>query len=275
MSQPAPLQGKTAKIGNYELYHVDEGTGFPVLLIHGLAGDHSAWTPQINAWRGSYRVIAADTRGAGRSTQVEEAITLQDLADDYIGLLDHLGVEKCHLIGRSLGGAISQLITLKAPERVQSLTMLASGAKFDAMCCRILDTMREVLEWRQSWADHARHSSHFFVSCKFFNENPETMAAIERLIAGTDRKIPCYAAQIHAVKQHDVLDRLVEIKCPVMVMSGSEDLICSPTVQRWMVERMPHAEWVEFQGAAHFFLMEQPEKFMADLGAFLARHTPA
>ncbi len=62
MTAPAP-QGKTARIGRYDIHHVDEGSGFPILLIHGLAGDHSAWMPQIAAWRDQYRVIAADTRG--------------------------------------------------------------------------------------------------------------------------------------------------------------------------------------------------------------------
>jgi pimeloyl-ACP methyl ester carboxylesterase len=77
------------------------------------------------------------------------------------------------------------------------------------------------------------------------------------------------------VKKHDVLDRLEEIKCPVMIMSGSEDLICSPTVQKWMADRIPHAEWIEYEGAAHFFLMEKAQRFMADLGGFLRKNTPA
>ena len=267
-------QGKSARIGRYDIFHVDEGSGFPILLIHGLAGDHTAWLPQIAVWKDRYRVIGVDTRGAGRSTQIDEPLTLADLADDYIGLLAHLGVDKCHVVGRSLGGAIGQLITLRAPERVQSLTMLASGAKFDPVGCRILDNVREVLEWRQSWADHARHSSQYFVSRRFFNDNPEKMAAIEKLIAGSDRKIACYSRQSHAIKTHDVLDRLGEIKCPVLVMSGDEDMICSPQCQRWMLDRLAHAEWVEFKGAAHFFMMEQPEAFMTHVGAFLAKHTP-
>lgn len=274
MTAPAAPATKTAKIGRYDINYADEGSGFPVLLIHGLAGDHTAWLPQINAWKGRYRVIAPDTRGAGRSTQVDEPVTIEGLAKDFIGLLDHLKIEKCHIVGRSMGGALGQQITLQAPARVQSLTMTASLAKPDAMCIRVLDCLREVLEWRQSWADHARHGSHFFVSAKFFNENPEKMAAIEKLIAGSDRKIACYSAQSKAVKEHDVLDRLKEIKCPVMIMSGAEDLICSPACQRWMVERLPQAEWVEFKGAAHFFLMEQPEKFMTHMTGFLDKHTP-
>ena len=58
-----------ARIGAHDIHYVDQGSGFPLLLLHGLAGDHSAWTPQIDAWCGTHRVIAPDSRGAGRSSK--------------------------------------------------------------------------------------------------------------------------------------------------------------------------------------------------------------
>jgi 3-oxoadipate enol-lactonase len=257
------------------LHLVDEGTGFPLLLIHGLAGDHRAWTPQIDAWRGRHRVIAPDTRGAGRSVQRDEPVTLQALADDFLHLLDVLGVERCHLLGRSMGGSIGQLMVLARPERFASLTLLASCAKFEPVGRRCLDNMREVLEWRGSWADHARHSVQNFVSRRFFNAHPDRVAAIESIIASSDRLAGCYVQQNLAVQRHDVLDRLGEIRCPVLVMSGAEDPLCGPEATRWMLDRLPQARWVEFEGASHFFLLEQPDRFMREAEAFLAAHTPA
>ncbi len=275
MTTPALPATRTARIGPYEIAYADEGSGFPLLLIHGLAGDHTAWLPQIAAWKNRYRIIAPDTRGAGRSSQVDEPVTIAGLAKDFIALLDQLGIDKCHVVGRSMGGALGQEIALQAPHKVQSLTMLASLAKADLMCIRVLDCLREVLEWRKSWEDHARHGSHYFVSTRFFNENPEKMAAIEKLVGGTERKIACYSHSSKAVKEHDVLDRLHEIDCPVLVMSGEVDLICSRQCQQWIVDRLPQAEWVEIKDAAHFFMMEQPEAFMQAMTAFLDKHTPA
>lgn len=78
MSTAYPLG--VARIGAHDIHCVDEGRGFPLLLIHGLAGDHSAWTPQIAAWSGMHRVIAPDSRGAGRSSQVDEPISTEDMA---------------------------------------------------------------------------------------------------------------------------------------------------------------------------------------------------
>ncbi len=200
-------------------------------------------------------------------------MTLDDLADDFIALLERLGIDRCHVIGRSMGGSIGQLIALKAPQRVHSLSLLASCAKFEPIGKRCLDNMREVLEWRGSWADHATHSIRNFVSRRFFNANPERVAAVEAVIASSDRLPASYCRQNHAVQQIDILDRLHEIKCPVLIMSGGEDPLCGPEATRWMIDRLPQAEWIEFKESSHFFLMEEPERFMSGLSTFLAKNT--
>jgi pimeloyl-ACP methyl ester carboxylesterase len=142
-----------ASVGKYKIFYVDEGEGFPIVLIHGLAGDHQAWAPQIAALRGRHRVIAFDNRGAGKSTQVDEPVTTEDLARDTLGLMDALGVSRAHIVGRSMGGSIAQHIALRAPDRVQSLVLCASFAKLDPLGMRVLTNMREVLEWRGSWEE--------------------------------------------------------------------------------------------------------------------------
>lgn len=260
-------------VNGYGIHFADEGHGFPVLLIHGLAGDHSAWAQQISVWRSEFRIIAPDTRGAGRSTQVDEPVTLDELADDFLKLLDDLEVDQCHVVGRSMGGCIGQLMALREPSRVKSLSLLASCAKLEPVGRRCLDNMREVLEWRNSWSDHASHSIQNFVSRKYFNENPEKVAQIEKVIGSSTRLPACYSRQNHAVQQFDSLDRLDQITCPVMIMSGGEDPLCGPQATRWMLDRLPQAEWIEFVGSSHFFLMEEPDRFMRHMTDFLQRNT--
>jgi pimeloyl-ACP methyl ester carboxylesterase len=270
---PAPAT-QLAKIGRYQLAYADEGRGFPLLLIHGLAGDHGAWAPQLAAWRGRFRVIAPDNRGAGRSSQVDEPVSTEDLARDMLGLLDHLGIETAHVVGRSMGGAVAQHMALVAPQRIQSLALCASFARLDPLGDRVLSNMREVLEWTGSWAAHARHSVQNFVSARFFNAHPERVAAIEGLIGGETRLAACYVRQNHACLQHDTLSRLGEIRCPTLILAGGRDPICSLTATRWMSERIPGAHTVIFEDSSHFFLMEEPERFMGVMDEWLAQHTP-
>jgi pimeloyl-ACP methyl ester carboxylesterase len=264
-----------ASAGPYELYYEEAGTGFPLVLIHGLAGDHSAWAVQMETWSDDHRVVAFDNRGAGQSTQVDEPISTEDMARDTLALMDELGIERAHVMGRSMGGAIAQHIALLAPNRVHSLMVCASFAKFDPIGTRVLTNMREVLEWRGDWADHASHSVQNFVSPAFFNENPETVAAIAALIGGETRLPACYVRQNHACLEHDTLDRLGEIACPTLIMAGGRDPICSLTATRWMEEGFPDQETVIFEDSSHFFLIEEPQRFMATVADWLTRHAPS
>ena len=112
----------------------------------GLAGDHQAWKPQIGEWSKQFHIVAPDSRGAGRSTQIDEEISTGDMAEDLLGLMSTLGIERFHVVGRSLGGAIGQRMVLKAPNRILSLAMLASYSALDPVGKRSLENMREVLE---------------------------------------------------------------------------------------------------------------------------------
>lgn len=265
---------KTARCGRYDIAYAEVGQGFPLLLLHGLAGDHQAWIPQMETWKERFRVVAPDNRGAGASSQLDEPISTRDMAGDMLALLDHLGIARAHVVGRSMGGAIAQHLALMAPDRVQSLALCASFARLDPFGARVLANMREVLEWTGSWADHARHSVRNFVSPDFFDANPERVAAIERLIGGEQRLPACYIRQNRACLEHDTISSLESIRCPTLVLSGGRDPICPPICARWMVAGIPGAEAVEFEGCSHFFLMEEPQRFMAVMEDWLARHTP-
>jgi 3-oxoadipate enol-lactonase len=260
---------KLAPLGRYTLRYLDVGEGTPVVLIHGLAGDYSAWLAQVEALRHDYRVIAFDNRGAGQSTQVDEPVTTQDLADDTLALMDHLGIGRAHVVGRSMGGAVAQHMALKAPQRIISLALCASFARLDPLGRRVLLNMREALEWRMDWNDHARHSVQNFVSADFFNRYPARVEAIEKLIGGETRLPACYSRQNHACQVHDTLPELGRITQPTLVMGGDSDPICSLTATAMLSAGLPNARTEIFAGASHFFLMEQPEKFMDLLSGWL------
>lgn len=266
---------KLAPIGHYRLNYLDVGQGTPVVLIHGLAGDYKAWLPKIAALKDHFRVIAFDSRGAGKSTQVDEPITTADLAADTLQLMDYLSITKAHMVGRSMGGAIAQHMALKAPERIISLTLCASFAQLDPLGRRVLMNMREALEWRMNWTDHARHSVQNFVSADFFNRYPDRIAAIERLIGGETRLPACYIRQNEACQSHNTVEDLHRIKQPTLIMAGDRDPICSLMATKMLSDGLPNAQTEIFQNASHFFLIEQSEKFMKILSDWLKQNNPA
>jgi pimeloyl-ACP methyl ester carboxylesterase len=102
----------------------------PLLLIGGLGTQMITWDEEfceLLADRGGFHVIRFDNRDAGRSTWPDHEYTLDDMAEDVVGLLDALGIKAAHLVGASMGGFIAQLVALNHPERVLSLTSMISG----------------------------------------------------------------------------------------------------------------------------------------------------
>ena len=262
-------QLKIAKIGKYDIQYLEVGEGTPVVLIHGLAGDYSAWTSQIEILKDHYKVIAFDNRGAGKSTQIDEPISTQDLAKDTLGLMDHLGIQSAHIVGRSMGGAVAQHMALMSPERVKSLVLCASFAILDPLGRRVLLNMREALEWRMNWADHARHSVQNFVSADFFNHKQEQVKKIEALIGGETRLPACYIRQNEACQNQDTSAQLGFITQPTLIMAGRNDPICSMTATEILSKGIPNSKTIIFDNASHFFLMEQADKFNQDLTNWL------
>ena len=117
----------------------------PVLLVQGLGGEKNSWNLQRAALALRHRTIAFDNRGAGRSDKPDGKYNLEEMADDAIAVLDAAGIENAHVVGLSMGGAISQIIALKHPNRVRSLTLVATA-------CRNHAWREELL---QSWATTA------------------------------------------------------------------------------------------------------------------------
>jgi 3-oxoadipate enol-lactonase len=260
--------------GSFDVNYIEDGEGFPVVLIHGLAGDHTAWLPQIGQFKDRYRVVAMDNPGSGDSSPVEDPTTTMELADTMLSLMDNLGIEKAHVVGRSLGGLIAQHMALRAPERMQSIVLAASTAKVDRIGRRILENMREVLEWRDNWADWARHSAHVFVSPAFYNDNPDAMARIEALVGNEARSKISYVNLNNTALAHDTADRLGEISCPTLIMAGRQDPICSMQGTQELSEGIVKSETAVFEDSSHFFLMEEYQKSMDTLESWFAKHTP-
>jgi len=260
--------------GRFDVNYIEDGDGFPIVLIHGLAGDHTAWLPQMAAFKDTYRVIAMDNPGSGESSPVDTPCTTEELADTMIALMDNLGVDKAHIVGRSLGGLIAQHMALRAPDRIQSIILAASTPAVDRIGKRILENMREVLEWRNNWADWARHSAHVFVSPAFYNDNPEAIARIEALVGNEARSKISYVNLNHTALTHDTSDRLGEIACPTLIMAGRQDPICSMQGTEELSAGIANSETVIFEKSSHFFLMEEAEKSMQTLTDWFAKQTP-
>ena len=116
----------TAKIGDIQIYYEDYGQGPPLIMILGLGQDIATWNFQISELSKHLRLIVFDNRDSGKSSRSSQNYITQIMAQDILGLMDHLGINRTHLLGTSLGGMIAQQVALMAPERVNSLILAST-----------------------------------------------------------------------------------------------------------------------------------------------------
>jgi 3-oxoadipate enol-lactonase len=244
----------------WKLNYVEAGSGPTVLLIHGLAGDHKAWLPQIEMLKGQYRVVALDNPGAGLSSNVTRPVAIADMAKAFLQLMDLLDIKTANLVGRSMGGVIAQEIALAAPHRVRSLAMAGSFAKLDALGNRLIENMRDYIAAGHSWTEWSRLFSFAFVSIDFFLDDAARMERLEHLIADEARDKPSYINLANACLSSNTVGRLSQLKCPALVMGGRDDPICSPRTTEQLAKQFTSIESVFFEKSSHFFLMEEPAK---------------
>lgn len=112
------------------LHYTEQGSGTPLILLHGNGEDGSYFVHQIEYFKDRYRVIALDTRGHGQSPRGEKPFTIRQFAEDLHDFMDEKGIKKAHILGFSDGGNIALVFALKYPERVDHLVL--NGANLDA-----------------------------------------------------------------------------------------------------------------------------------------------
>jgi pimeloyl-ACP methyl ester carboxylesterase len=113
----------TAKIGDLQLYYEEYGQGPPLIMILGLGQDVATWHFQISELSKHVRLIVFDNRDSGKSSRCSVNYTTEIMARDILGLMDHLAIDRTHLLGTSMGGMIAQHVALMAPERIDSLIL--------------------------------------------------------------------------------------------------------------------------------------------------------
>ncbi len=259
------------QVGEVELYYELHGSGTPVVLIGGLAGDSRAWKPQIEVLSKDYQILAFDNRGTGRSGAPEDPYTTRSFADDTIGLMNALDLPAAHVIGRSMGGAIAQEMAINYPDRVRSMIITASFGKMDRYGARLLLNVMEVTK-AQGYEEAAKHQSVMLFPPSYFNAHKDEMDALEKALANPDRPLHGYANSTYACVEHDTLDRLGQVRCPTLVLAGELDIVCSAECAREIAERISGAELKIYKGSGHFFLVQDFDESLADIQNFLAKH---
>ena len=252
-------------------YEVTGKTGAtPVLMIQGLGASKNAWNLQRIAMATRFCIISFDNRGAGRSDKPTEPFTLEQMADDALAVLNAAGIETAHVVGASMGGVISQIVAVKYPHRVRSLTLVCTA-------CRNHPWRQELLQaWAKTASDKGmievgKEAAQWVMSPRSFRRLVPAFTWMGPLAALRPRH--SFVSQIDAIlnTREDLVDQLSTITAPTMVIVGNQDILTPRGDSEEIAERIPNAELVIISGAAHGLMMEHSSTFNRILIEFLQR----
>ncbi len=256
-----------------DTFHKAEGTGPPLVLIHGVGLDLDMWDAQAAALAPRYRVVRYDMIGhGGTPAQVGASgpgrLKLGDFVDQLDELLRSLDFSRIGLIGFSMGALVAQAFAIAQPSRVSRLAIVNGVYDRDpAQRAAVLSRWREAAEQGPEALIDAALARWF--SPGFAARNPAVLAAIRRRLEGNDRDGFLAAYRVFAEADAALAGRLGAIPCPVLVMTGTDDPGSTPEMARAMAAVLPKARLEIVPGARHMMPLEAAAAVNAALGAFL------
>jgi len=231
----------SAHVNDIDLYYEIHGDGPVVLLIPGLGVDVNYFAHIIRNLAATCRVVAFDPRGAGQSDKPDVPYTIEGMAEDAVGLLEFLGLDKVTVVGTSMGGRTALIIALDHADLVERLVLVATSA-------RVPPVQRFTRRWL-------------------------IMDVLARLPfpKGEDAQ-PRYAweRQRDASVGFDCTDRLGEIKMPTLVVHGTTDHIVPFPLGKDMAGRIADARLVSVPGGHRALFIGQGHRLAEEIEHFIA-----
>jgi len=238
-----------------------------VAFSNSLGTTLEMWDALVPSLRGRYRVLRYDTRGHGRSSTRDEPAEIWDLAGDLAGLLDGLGIEHAHIVGLSLGGMTGQALASRYPERVVSLTLMATSAY---MPSETSWNERAGLVRAEGTAAIVDATMERWFTAGYPERAPEQVGPVRERFVAIDRA--GYAVCCGAIGRMDLRPHIGAIVAPTLVIAGRDDPATPVAMAEEIRSLVPDAELLVLPRAAHLLAVERADAVGPHLLAFLDRH---
>src|SRR4029450_2587664 len=250
------------RVNGIDLHYEESGGGEPLLMIMGFGGDHQAWAFQVPEFAERYRVITFDNRGAGQSDGPDVAYSTRMMADDAVGLLDVLRIERAHVLGVSMGGMIAQEVALDHRRLVRSLQLHCTYARPDQYMLALMEAWRGI-RTKATLEEWMRTVALWLFAPRTYQERSDFVEAIIQTALANPYpfSLTGFLRQGDAVRAHDTLDRLPTLACATLVSVGTDDILVPPRFARQIASTIPKAQLRTFPDLGHAYFWEDPTAF--------------
>jgi pimeloyl-ACP methyl ester carboxylesterase len=242
------------ELNDHRIWYEVEGEGTPVILVMGFGISGRAWAPQVRALRQRHQVVIFDNRGIGDSESSKTPYDFGHLADDTVALADHLGFERAHFVGVSMGGMVCQHVAVRHPTRVRSLSLIAThpggrphhlvptlrGLRLFARAntsagAKRIEALRRLL-YTDGFGANAPEHDYSADSMEVFAVPADTVTRVN---------------QVKAILKHDVTRALPSLRAPTLVVRPGADLLVRPRNSDRIFDLVPEARMLRLDRAGH------------------------
>jgi pimeloyl-ACP methyl ester carboxylesterase len=259
-----------ARLNGVNINYQVEGQGEPLVMIMGFSATRSGWIRQIRFFKKYYRVITFDNRGVGKSDKPPGSYSTRMMADDTLGLMDLLGIEKAHIMGASMGGMIAQELAINCPQRVMKLILACTYASQDETSG---DTLKQARFLQLSPGKKASAMVELAFNKPLYRVIFGLLAMVQIRFLGTSATAGING-QSEACRKHNTVDRLPLITAPTLVIVGTGDRIIKPVSSQVIAGKITNAKLVRIEGGSHCFSFEMKNEFNREVLNFLKSDAP-
>ena len=266
------LETKTRiAVSDIMVSYTDHGkSGAPyIIFIHGFPFNKSMWNLQVEALKDKYHVITYDIRGHGNSDSGNENFSIELFAKDLISLMDVLKIDKTMLCGLSMGGYISLNAVSNFPERFDALVLSDTQCTADTPEAREkrFKTIKNIM--KNGVEKYADESIKNLFSPESYLARKDAIEEVRNMILKTSEQSLCSTLLALAMRE-ETCSKLPEIKVPVLIMVGKEDILTPPAAALLMNEKIKNSSLHIIDHSGHLSNMENPYKFNYELKKFVS-----
>ncbi len=260
----------SAKVGDINMEYYVEGTGPPLLMIVGLAAHADSWgEPFLERLLPHFRIIRFSNRGTGLSDKPSGELTMRLMADDAVGLLRELGIERSHLLGISMGGNVAQELVLNHPQVVQGLVLGCTNCGPAHSVAQSAETMAKMGQIAALPSEEqVRRFCLSLVTPEFGDSGKEFMG--EMTAAHMSTSMETFGRQMMAIQAFDSYDRLPRVQASTLIIHGDRDIIIPSENAEVLRERIASSKVQIIPSVGHMFIWERPEESAGAIVEFLA-----
>jgi pimeloyl-ACP methyl ester carboxylesterase len=269
---PLPAQPAAVQVNGVTLPYVVEGSGPPLVLIHGWAVNHHFWDNDVEAFTGHYTVIRYDRRGFGEAGgKPDPTADAADLAK----LLEHLGYTRAHVMGHSQGADVALTFAVRYPQMVRGLVLFGPGPGLADLALPPNVETPPIPQWIATGREHGVDSLRAAIARwagESFGGGPLSQEAMERAwqmlqtYSGADLLNPAPPLNLAAIAR---VDELPQIAAPTLVIRGDEEMSMIRHVADVLAHDIPGAQSVVIARGGHTVNWSEPERFAAEVLRFL------